>query len=88
MLSSELNYHFFFLNFQYDTFFLELLIPEWTLAIYMRRQYLEREAAINQIISQKSNQNQTSESFSTLITIRLDDTDKNVTNDVNNTDIN
>lgn len=59
---------------QYDALFLELLIPEWILAIYMQRQYLNRESAIEQIKSQKSSQEQSYEGYTTIMTTKLDDT--------------
>lgn len=64
----------FFEKFQYDALFLELLIPEWTLAIYMQRHSLDRKAAIERINIQKMDNNQSYEGYTTIVSIKLDDT--------------
>lgn len=54
---------------------MELLIPEWILAIYMERSALDRQSAIQQINTHKiNNQNQSYEGYTTLVTIKLDET--------------
>lgn len=67
----------FFKHFQYDTLFLELLIPEWILAIFIKRHFLSRQTAIEKIVTQKSNSNQSYEGYTTIMTTKLDDTMNN-----------
>ncbi|XP_055317326.1 uncharacterized protein LOC129576367 [Sitodiplosis mosellana] len=61
----------------YDTLFLELLIPEWTLAIYMQRHSLDRAVAIERINAQKTDDNQSYEGYTTIVSVKLDDTMNN-----------
>lgn len=61
----------------YDTLFLELLIPEWILAIYMQRYSLDRTMAIERINAQKTDNNQSYEGFTTIVSVKLDDTMNN-----------
>lgn len=68
---------FFVVNLQYDALFLELLIPEWILAIFMRRHFLDRESAIEKILQLKSNPEQSYEGYSSIMTSKLDETMNN-----------
>lgn len=50
------------------------MIPEWILAIYMERHSLDRETAIERINAQKTDNNQSYEGYTTIVSIKLDDT--------------
>ncbi|XP_031630546.1 uncharacterized protein LOC116345382 [Contarinia nasturtii] len=58
----------------YDALFLELIVPEWALAIYMKRHALDRKTAIEQIYAYKSNENQNFDGYTSIVSIKLDDT--------------
>lgn len=64
----------FYEQFQYDTLFLELMIPEWTLAVYMQRHSLDREAAIERINAQKMDNNQSYDGYTSIVSFKIDDT--------------